>query len=113
MFLVNSPAEWLAFDYTMLGWILRIIAALIGCCSLVLALLARKGARKRAMRKFFYRTDVALSLFAIAYEVAIPLILFIFVVELAASAFLKSVESPALGCFGGSLDFFDLFDSED
>ncbi len=113
MFFMNSPAEWLAFDYTMLGWILRIIATLIGCCSLVLALLARKGAQKRALRKFFYRTDVALALFAIAYEVAIPLILFILAVELAASAFFKTVEFPSLGCFGGGLDFFDLFDSED
>lgn len=113
MFLMKSPPDWLTIDYTVLGWILRIIAALIGGCSLVLALLARKGARTRAVRKFFYRTDVALSLFAIAYEVAIPLILFIIVVELAASAFLKSVESPALGCFGGSLDFFDLFDSDE
>ena len=113
MFLMNSSAEWLAFDYTTLGWILRIIAALIGCCSLVLALLARKGAQKRAVRKFYYRTDVALALFAIAYEVAIPLILFIVVVELASNAFLKSVEAPSLGCFAGGLDFFDLFDSGD
>lgn len=113
IFIMNSPAEWFTFDYTILGWILRTIAAFIGCCPLVLALLARKGAQKRVLRKFFYRTDVVLALFAIAYEAAIPLILFIIVVELASSAFFKTVEFPSLGCFGGGLDFFDLFDSDD
>jgi hypothetical protein len=110
---MNTPADWLTFDYTGAGWVLRLFSAIAGIGALVLALFARRGIYKRIVRRFVYRTDVTIALIGIAFEIAIPAILLILIIRLVGDAVSRSVDSHSIGCLGGGLDFFDFFDSDD
>ena len=110
---MNTPADWLTFDYTGAGWVLRLFSVIVGIGALVLALLARRGIHKRIVRRFVCRTDVTIALIGIAFEIAIPAILFILIIHLVGDAVSRSVDSHSIGCLGGGLDFFDFFDSDD
>jgi hypothetical protein len=110
---MNTPADWLTFDYTGAGWVLRLFSVIVGIGALVLALLARRGICKRIVRRFVYRTDVTIALIGIAFEIAIPAILLILIIRLVGDAVSRSVDSHSIGCLGGGLDFFDFFDSDD
>jgi hypothetical protein len=49
---MNTPADWLSFDYTGAGWVIRLFSVIVGIGALVLALLARRGIHKRIIRRF-------------------------------------------------------------
>ncbi len=112
-FFMNSPANWFTFDYSVTGWVLRLLSVVAGVGALLVALLARRGSHKRVVQRFVYRTDVALALIGIAFEIAIPTILFLLIIGFIGDAVSRSVESHSLGCLGGGFDFFDFSDSDD
>ena len=108
-----TPADWLTVDYTVTGWVLRLFSGVVGISALVLALFARRGIQKRIVRRFVYRTDVTIALIAIAFEIAIPVILLVLIIGLIEDSVSRSVESQSIGCLGGGLDFFDFFDADE
>jgi hypothetical protein len=112
-FFMNTQADWLTIDYTTTGWVLRLFSVMVGIGALILALLARRGIQKRIVLRFVYRTDVTIALIAVAFEIAIPVVLLVLIIGLIGGAASRSVESHSIGCLGGGLDFFDFFDSDD
>lgn len=110
---MNSPADWLTIDYSLTGWVIRIVSAVFGIGALALALLARRGLGKRVLRRLLYRTDVAIALIAIAFEIAIPAILLIIIIGLIGDSFSGSTGSDSIGCLAGGLSAFDFFDFDD
>jgi predicted MFS family arabinose efflux permease len=110
---MNTPADWLTIDYTTTGWVLRLFSVIVAIGALILALFARKRIQKRILRRVVYRTDVTIALIAVAFEIAIPVILLVLIMGLIGGAVSRSVDSHAIGCLGGGLDFFDFFDWDD
>jgi hypothetical protein len=110
---MNTPADWLTIDYTTTGWMLRFFSVIVGVGALIVALLARRGIQKRFVRRLVYRTDVTIATVAVAIEIAIPAIWLVLIIAFIGDAVSRSVESHSIGCLGGGLDFFDVFDSDD
>jgi hypothetical protein len=110
---MNSPADWLSFDYSTTGWCVRFASAIVGICAFGFALLARKHLGKHFLRRWLYRTDIALALIAIAFEIAIPAILLIIIIGLIGDSFSGSIGSDSIGCLVGGLSAFDFFDFDD
>ncbi len=109
----EHSADWLTFDYTGAGWVVRFLCHRRNGRT-GLALLARRGIHKRIVRRFVYRTDVTIALVGIAFEIAIPAI----ITHLDK---IHSSETPYQGLSirirlapWGGLDFFGgFFDSDD
>lgn len=110
---MNTPADWLTIDYSLTGWVIRIVSAIFGIGALALALLARPGLGNRFVRRLLYRTDISIALIAIAFEIAIPAILLVIIIGLIGDRFSGSTVSDSIGCLAGGLSAFDFFDFDD
>lgn len=85
----------------------------MGIASLLIALVSRIRARKGAVRKMLYRVDVAVAIIAIAFEIAIPVILLFLILTVPFIAYSNSGKSDGEGCLAMAFDLFDFHDGDD
>jgi len=103
-FAMHREPTLLSMDYTTFGWVLRILAVLCGILALVGSLWARPVTRQHTIGKWWYRIVFTIACCAIAYEIAIPVVVGIVVVASAKFAFSGGGEG------GEGLDLFDFGD---
>ncbi|TWU11924.1 hypothetical protein CA54_07360 [Symmachiella macrocystis] len=103
-FFMHREPTLLSIDYTTIGWVLRIIAVLCGILALVGSLWARPVTRKYAIGKWWYRIVFTIACCAIAYEIAISVVVGIMILGGMASAFSGG------GDWGEGFDLFDFGD---
>ena len=109
-FAMHREPTLLSIDYTAIGWVLRVFAVLLGLAALVGSFWARPVTRQHHIGKWWFRIVFTIACCAIAYEIAIPVVIAILVAGGVAFALSGDGGGDDLGCALVGLDLFDFGD---